>query len=70
MPFRSPEGHVAAVRAQKSDKVKLEQFEHDESGPCGASDEADWNGRDNKHVPHDLHPEKLEGALVSMRQSA
>ena len=48
----------------KERQGQLEQFEPDESGPCGAGDEADWNGRDNKHVPHDLHPEKREGALV------
>ena len=48
----------------KERQIQLEQFERDESGPCGASDEADWNGRDNKHVPHDLHREKREGALV------
>ena len=40
---------------------QLEQFERDESGPRGAGDKADWNGRNNECVPHDLNPQRLEG---------
>jgi hypothetical protein len=59
-------GRLRATSPQCGSKERqgqLEQFERDESGPCGAGDEADWNGRDNKHVLHDLHPGKLEGRV-------
>ena len=68
MDFR-PLADYRGTGLSKERQSQLEQFERDESGPCGAGDEADWNGRDNKHVPHDLHPEKPEGTLVRMRQS-
>ena len=64
-----PQTHDRRSAGSKERQSQLEQFERDESGPCGAGDEADWNGRDDKHVPHDLHPKKLEGALARMRQS-
>ena len=48
--------HTSPQCGSKERQSQLEQFERDESGPCGAGDEADWNGRDDKHVPHDYIP--------------